>query len=94
MNDKVEVEDGAVAVSAMHFAKGLAFRSVVVMASGDDVIPLSERIESVADGADLKEVYNTERNLLYVACTRAHDHLLVTGIAPAFEFADDFLKGT
>jgi superfamily I DNA/RNA helicase len=94
LNDKVEVENGAVAISTMHFAKGLEFRSVVVMACDDDVIPQSERIESVADDADLEEVYNTERHLLYVACTRARDHLLVTGITPVSEFVDDFLKGS
>jgi hypothetical protein len=94
LNDKVEVEEGAVAISTMHFAKGLEFRSVVVMACDDDVIPQSDRIESVADDADLEEVYNTERHLLYVACTRARDHLLVTGITPVSEFVDDFLKGT
>ncbi len=94
LNDKVEVEDGAVAISTMHFAKGLEFRSVVVMACDDDVIPQSDRIESVADDADLEEVYNTERHLLYVACTRARDHLLVTGVTPVSEFVDDFLKGS
>lgn len=93
LNEKIEVEDGAVAISTMHFAKGLEFRSVVVMACDDEVIPQSERIESVADDADLEEVYNTERHLLYVACTRARDHLLVTGVAPVSEFVDDFLKG-
>ena len=72
----------------------LEFRSVVVMACDDDVIPQSDRIESVADDADLEEVYNTERHLLYVACTRARDHLLVTGITPVSEFVDDFLKGS
>ncbi|KQZ12525.1 DNA helicase [Mesorhizobium sp. Root552] len=93
LSEKVEVEDGAVAISTMHFAKGLEFRSVVVMACDDEVIPQSERIEAVADDADLEEVYNTERHLLYVACTRARDHLLVTGIDPVSEFVDDFLKG-
>ena len=93
LSEKVEVEDGAVAISTMHFARGLEFRSVVVMACDDELIPQSERIEAVADDADLEEVYNTERHLLYVACTRARDHLLVTGIAPVSEFVDDFLKG-
>lgn len=93
LSEKVEVEDGAVAISTMHFAKGLEFRSVVVMACDDEVIPQSNRIESVADDADLEEVYNTERHLLYVACTRARDHLLVTGITPISEFIDDFLRG-
>ena len=42
-----------------------------------------ERIENVADDAELEEVYNSERHLLYVACTRAQDRLLVTGVEPA-----------
>jgi len=50
---------------------------------------LQERIETVADDADLEEVYNTERHLLYVACTRARDHLLVTSTESASEFLDD-----
>jgi len=94
LNDKVEVEDGAVAIGTMHFAKGLEFRSVVVMACDDDVIPQTDRIEAVADDADLEEVYNTERHLLYVACTRARDYLLVTGVSPVSEFVDDFWKGS
>jgi hypothetical protein len=53
------------------------------------VIPLQERIEAVADEADLEDIYNTERHLLYVACTRARDHLLVTGVEPASEFLGD-----
>jgi len=73
----------------MHLAKGLEFRAVVVMACDDEVIPLQTRIETVGDDGDLQEVYDTERHLLYVACTRARDHLLVTGVEPASEFLDD-----
>ena len=79
-------------VSTMHLAKGLEFRAVAVMACDDEVIPLQERIESVADDADLKEVCDTERHLLYVACTRARDYLLVTSVEPESEFLDD-LRG-
>jgi superfamily I DNA/RNA helicase len=81
-----------VAIGTMHFAKGLEFRSVVVMACDDEIIPLQARIESVADDADLEDAYETERHLLYVACTRARDHLLVSGVDPASEFLDDLLK--
>jgi len=45
--------------------------------------------ELTADEADLKEVYDTERHLLYVACTRARDYLHVSGVNPASEFLDD-----
>lgn len=92
LDDKVETTSGYVSISTMHLAKGLEFRIVVVMACDDEVIPLQERIETVADDADLEEVYNTERHLLYVACTRARDHLLVTSVDPASEFLDDLKK--
>ncbi len=78
-----------VSIGTIHLAKGLDFRAMAVMACDDEVVPLQERIETVGDEADLREVYDTERHLLYVACTRARDHLLVTGVEPASEFLDD-----
>jgi superfamily I DNA/RNA helicase/mRNA-degrading endonuclease RelE of RelBE toxin-antitoxin system len=89
LDENVETISGRVSISTMHLAKGLEFRAVAVMACDDEVIPLQERIETVSDDADLEEVYNTERHLLYVACTRARDHLLVTSVGPASEFLDD-----
>ena len=93
LDEHVETTSGHVSISTMHLAKGLEFRAVVVMACDDEIIPLQERIETVGDDADLQEVYDTERHLLYVACTRARDHLLVTGVDPVSEFLDDFVKG-
>lgn len=92
LDEHMETSTGALSVSTMHLAKGLEFRAVIVMACDDEVIPLQERIESVADDADLQEVYDTERHLLYVACTRARDYLLLTSVDPASEFVDD-LRG-
>ncbi len=89
LDDKVETVHGQASASTMHLAKGLEFRTVCVMACDDEIVPLQERIETAADDSELEEVYNTERHLLYVACTRARDHLLVTGIHPASEFLDD-----
>lgn len=92
LDENVETTTGRASISTMHLAKGLEFRTVVVMACDDEVIPSQERIETVADDADLEDVYNTERNVLYVACTRARDHLLVTSVDPASEFLDDLRK--
>ena len=94
LNNESEATEGRIALGTMHAAKGLEFRSVVVMACDDEVIPLQERIENIADDAALEEVYNTERHLLYVACTRARDSLLVTGVEPVSEFLDDLRKPT
>jgi len=89
LDDNVETVTGRASIATMHLAKGLEFRTVVAMACDDEVIPLQERIEAIADDSDLEEVYDTERHLLYVACTRARDHLLVSATAPASEFVDD-----
>ena len=89
LDDDMELTEGRLSIGTMHLAKGLEYRAVVVMACDSEVIPLQFRVESIADEADLEEVYNTERNLLYVACTRARDNLLVTGVEPASEFLDD-----
>ncbi len=89
LDDRVETTRDHVSISTMHLAKGLEFRAVAVMACDDEVIPLQERIENIGDAAELQEVYETERHLLYVACTRARDHLLVSGIDPVSEFLDD-----
>jgi superfamily I DNA/RNA helicase len=59
------------------------------MGCDDEVVPLQERIEGITDEADLEEVVETERQLLYVACTRARDQLLVTGVEPSSEFLQD-----
>ncbi|NLE57409.1 MAG: DNA helicase, partial [Planctomycetes bacterium] len=83
---------GAVSISTMHLAKGLEFRAVVVAACDDEIVPLQTRITAVTDDSDLEEVYNTERHLLYVACTRARDSLLITGVDPASEFLDDLRR--
>jgi superfamily I DNA/RNA helicase len=89
LDEHVDTTSGHVSISTMHLAKGLEFRAVAVMACDDEIIPLQERIETVGDDADLQDVYDTERHLLYVACTRARDHLLVTSVEPASEFLDD-----
>jgi mRNA-degrading endonuclease RelE of RelBE toxin-antitoxin system len=89
LDQKVETTPGSASLCTMHLAKGLEFRAVAVMACDDEVIPLQERIETATDSSDLEEVYNTERHLLYVSCTRARDHLLITSVEPASEFLDD-----
>ncbi|MEO5826702.1 MAG: 3'-5' exonuclease, partial [Gemmatimonadales bacterium] len=85
----VDPEPSKVVLMPMHLAKGLEFRAVVTACCDDEVLPLQSRIEEVTDASDLEEVYNTERHLLYVACTRARDRLLVTAVEPGSEFLGD-----
>ncbi len=92
LDDEVKILRDRVSIGTMHLSKGLEFRAVAVMACDDEVLPLQARIEGVTDEGDLEEVYDTERHLLYVACTRARDHLLVTGVNPASEFLEDLRR--
>lgn len=89
LDDTMDTDEDRVSIGTMHRAKGLEFRCVVVMACDDEVLPLQERMAAITDEGDLEEMYATERHLLYVACTRARDQLLVTGVEPVSEFLGD-----
>ena len=81
-----------VTINIMHLAKGLEFRAVAVMACDEGILPLNARIEDAADEAEMHDIYETERRLLYVACTRARDRLMVSGVEPASEYLKDMTK--
>ncbi|MEE3503722.1 UvrD-helicase domain-containing protein [Acidiphilium acidophilum] len=80
----------AVVTAPMNLAKGLEFRGVIVMACDQGILPLDERVADAADEAELDDIYETERRLLYVACTRAREHLLLSGVEPVSEYLADF----
>lgn len=81
-----------ITTAPMSLAKGLEFRAVVVMACDEGILPLDERVADAADEAELDDIYETERRLLYVACTRAREHLLLTGVTPTSEYLADFIQ--
>ncbi|MBR8187006.1 UvrD-helicase domain-containing protein [Burkholderia ambifaria] len=91
LSERVEQPQDRISIGTMHLAKGLEYKVVVVMACDDDVLPLQGRIVTAADETELDDVHDTERNLFYVACTRARDRLLVSGVQPASEFFADLL---
>jgi len=91
LTGRTEGTSGKISTGTMHFAKGLEFRVIAVMACDESVIPSQERIADVSDEMELDEVYSTERQLLYVAATRARDRLLISGVAPGSEFLSDML---
>jgi len=87
--------DGAdrITTAPMHLAKGLEFRAVAVVACDEGILPLDSRVADAADEAELDDIIETERRLLYVAATRAREHLLLTGVRPASEYLVDFGGG-
>jgi hypothetical protein len=82
---------GEIATQVMHLAKGLEYRAVVVMACDEGVLPLDQRVAMAADEGNLDDIYETERQLFYVACTRAREALMVAGVAPGSAYLQDLL---
>lgn len=89
LSEQVELNTDRVSIGTMHFAKGLEFKAVAVMACDDEVLPLQSRIGDATDEDELREVFETERHLFYVACTRARDRLHISGVTPVSEFLAD-----
>ena len=75
----------------MFKAKGLEYRAAVVMACDNGVIPSPDRLAEADLVAGMEEIYDTERNLLYVACTRARDYLLITSSGTPSELILDMI---
>jgi len=92
LNYKLDGDDSSINYGTMHLAKGLEFRSVAVMACDDNVLPLRERVMLFTEDADIEEVERTERQLLYVACTRARESLLVTGVGDGSKYLYELIS--
>ena len=89
LTERAEDFGSCVSIGTMHLAKGLEFKAVVVMGCDDEALPLQSRVDDATDEDELKEVFETERHLFYVACTRARDRLHVSGVQPVSDFVAD-----
>ena len=89
VGEEMLIEPGCLPVCTMHLAKGLEFRAVAVMACEEDVLPDAERLGTAGDPSELEDIYNSERQVLYVACTRARDRLLISAAGTRSEFLKD-----
>jgi len=91
LTERAEDFGDCVSLGTMHLAKGLEFKAVVVTACDDEALPLQSRVDAATDEDELREVFDTERHLFYVACTRARDRLHVTGVQPVSDFVADMI---
>lgn len=81
--DLDEESPAGVRVATMHSAKGLEFARLAVVGVNADAVPLPIAVTPAAED-EMQHGYDVlrERCLLYVACTRARDELIVTGSGP------------
>jgi AAA domain len=70
LDEHVETTSGSASICTMHLAKGLEFRAVVVMACDDEVIPLQERIQTIATTPTCKKSM-TPKGICYTSRARA-----------------------
>jgi len=76
---KRTARDGEVAVATMHRMKGLEFRCVAVVGVGQHQMPAPAAVTSATDDQRSHDLdIQRERCLLFVACTRARENLLVS----------------
>jgi hypothetical protein len=80
LDDDEPPADKRVAIGTMHRGKGLQFRAVAVMAAEEGQVPLLGVLDRQPDEAARHAFLELERNLLYVACSRARERLLVTAV--------------
>ena len=71
-------DPGQLVVTTMHRAKGLEFRAVVLMDLSDEQVPLRSLMTQLEDPADREATLEQERQLLYVAATRAREALFIS----------------
>ena len=64
-------EDEYLTLSTIHSAKGLEWNSVFVIYALDGRFPASRAVDDL-------DALEEERRLMYVACTRAKEHLFIT----------------
>lgn len=84
--------DGVVKVASMHRAKGTEFRNVVVAAAHEGVVPLEWVFHNLPE-SEHGAVRAQERSLLYVACSRARNQLVITWTGTASPFLPAGVSG-
>jgi superfamily I DNA/RNA helicase len=84
-DDTDESIDG-VNLGTMHRAKGLEFKVVFVVDASDTVIPNQFVMGKMRDQGDYDDAFQRERQLLYVAMTRARDELFITYVGKPSQF--------
>ena len=70
-------EGAAVKLATMHRSKGTEFSRVIVVGAASGVLPLDRIVDELPE-TERPAARARERSLLYVACSRARDQLVVT----------------
>jgi hypothetical protein len=90
LSDDDPAEENHISVGTMHRAKGLEFKAVAIVGCDQGLLPLRSVLDGFTDPVERDLFVEQERNLLYVALTRAREQVLVShGARPSA-----FLEGS
>ena len=64
----------------------LEFKAVIVLGCEEKFLPMRALLDRLSDPADRDTFIEQEKHLLYVACTRARERLVVTHSGPKSRF--------
>ena len=80
-----EAQESGIRLATMHRLKGLEYARVFLASVQEGLVPFRQYDEA-ADGEAQARYELQERCLLYVACTRARDELVIAGYGEASRF--------
>jgi superfamily I DNA/RNA helicase len=89
LNDDDPADEDHIALGTMHRAKGLEFKAVAIVGCDLRLLPLRSVLDTFTDAVERGLFVEQERNLLYVALTRAREQVFVSYAASP----SDFLRG-
>jgi superfamily I DNA/RNA helicase len=78
LNDDDPADEDHVALGTMHRAKGLEFKAVAIVGCDEGLLPLRSVLDGFTDPVERDFFVEQERNLLYVALTRAREQVIVS----------------
>ena len=93
LNEDDPANQDAVSLGTMHRAKGLEFKAVAVIGCDAGFLPLRSVLDGLVDAADQGLFVEQERNLFYVAVTRAREQVLVTHSGRPSQFLANLANG-
>lgn len=75
-----------ISLGTMHRAKGLEFKVVILIGCDSSIIPYTYTLQEIEDEVDRQAFTEQEKNLFYVACTRAREKLFISNVGTTNRF--------
>lgn len=75
----------------MHKSQGMEYSYVYVVAVNKDIIPLRAALDKAYDKVERENRLNEEKQLLYVAITRARNNIFISYSGEPSEFIKPFI---